>query len=138
MSLQILGNTLRASLRELVMLMFFLCLGVLAFSASLWYAEDGEDTFSSIPDAFWFSLVTMTTIGYGDVTPKTVFGKVIGSLCALTGVLTLAMPVPVIVSNFEYFYKRDQLMSGKGKHKDNNVPTVTPHFIRTLHTGWET
>ena len=131
MSLQILGNTLKASMRELMMLIFFLCLGVLAFSTTIWWAEDGKSTFSSIPDAFWFSLVTMTTVGYGDVTPKTVFGKLIGSLCTLTGVLTLAMPVPVIVSNFEYFYKRDQVISGKGKDRDA-APKINPPFIRTL------
>lgn len=43
------------------------------------------------------------------MTPITVAGKIVGSICAISGVLTLALPVPVIVSNFNYFYKRDQL-----------------------------
>ena len=110
LGLRILGHTLRASVSELGMLIFFLILGVILFSSAIFYAEQEDNgQFKSIPDAFWYSLVTMTTVGYGDKVPTTLPGKFVGSLCAIVGVLTIALPVPVIVSNFEFFYKRDRL-----------------------------
>ena len=73
--------------------------------------EDSENLFLSIPHSFRWAIVTTTTVGYGDMYPTTVAGKLVGSLCAICGVLTVALPVPVIVSNFNYYYVREHEMA---------------------------
>lgn len=104
--LKILGKTLHASLNELMLLIFFVLIGVILFSSTMYFAELGTENtdFPSIPDGFWWALITLTTLGYGDNVPKTTWGKMVGAVCAVAGVLTLALPVPVIVSNFNFFY----------------------------------
>ncbi|XP_011297583.1 potassium voltage-gated channel protein Shaker isoform X1 [Fopius arisanus] len=131
--LQILGRTLKASMRELGLLIFFLFIGVVLFSSAVYFAEAGSENsfFKSIPDAFWWAVVTMTTVGYGDMTPVGVWGKIVGSLCAIAGVLTIALPVPVIVSNFNYFYHRETDQEEMQSQNFNHV-TSCPYLPGTI------
>lgn len=108
---------------------FFLLIGIILFSSAVYYAESGHErsNFKSIPAAFWWALVTMTTVGYGDMVPLSFWGKMVGSLCAIAGVLTLALPVPVIVSNFSYFYNREMVMGDLDSQNENHVRTC-PYY----------
>lgn len=111
--LRILGLTIKSSMRELGMFFFFLIVAMVIFSSAVYYAEAGEPKtqIKSIPGAFWWAIVTMTTVGYGDVTPVGVWGRLVGALCVIAGVLTIALPVPVVVANFNNFYRHE---SGRG------------------------
>ncbi|CAH1775621.1 unnamed protein product [Owenia fusiformis] len=124
--LKILIHTFKASARELSLLIFFLVLGIVIFAALIFYAEriqyNKDNDFTSIPDGLWWAIVTMTTVGYGDMAPKTYVGMFVGSLCALTGVLTIALPVPVIVSNFAMFYSHTQARSKLPKKRRRVLP----------------
>ena len=116
LGLKILIHTFKASSKELTLLVFFLVLGMVIFASLVYYAErlhtNPKNDFKSIPEGLWWAVVTMTTVGYGDMVPKTYAGIIVGSLCALSGVLVIALPVPVIVSNFSMFYSHTQVEIG--------------------------
>ena len=105
--LWILVYTLRASFNELILLVWFMSLGILVFSSLIYYVDDREQ-FTSIPTAFWWALITMTTVGYGDMYPTTTLGKMVGSLCAMAGVLMIGFTVPALVNNFMLYYRHVQ------------------------------
>lgn len=66
------------------------------------------DRFGTIPDAMWWSVITLTTVGYGDSVPITPLGKVIASLTALMGLVMLALPVGIIATSFaQVIHRRD-------------------------------
>ncbi|XP_043821926.1 potassium voltage-gated channel subfamily C member 2 isoform X3 [Dromiciops gliroides] len=143
--LRVLGHTLRASTNEFLLLIIFLALGVLIFATMIYYAERvgaqpndpsaSEHTqFKNIPIGFWWAVVTMTTLGYGDMYPQTWSGMLVGALCALAGVLTIAMPVPVIVNNFGMYYSlamaKQKLPRKRKKHIPPAPQASSPTFCK--------
>ena len=124
--LKILIHTFKASAHELMLLIFFLVIGIVIFASLVYYAEriqyNPTNDFTSIPVGLWWAIVTMTTVGYGDMSPKTYVGMFVGSFCALTGVLTIALPVPVIVSNFALFYSHTQARAKLHKKRRRVLP----------------
>merc|ERR1712107_720431 len=89
---------------------FSLAMAIIIFATIMFYCEKNVEgsTFESIPASFWYTIVTMTTLGYGDMVPYTALGKLVGGVCPLSGVLVIALPVPVIVSNFSRIYHQNQ------------------------------
>jgi len=80
-----------------------LMVALLVFQSALVYYFERDvqpDKFGSIPEAMWWGIVTLTTVGYGDVTPVTALGKMAGGLTAIIGVCLFAIPVGIIASAF--------------------------------------
>ena len=102
-AMRIVMRTVYDSSGQINTLVFTVAVATILFSSAIFYAES-EQVYSSIPDAFWWTIITMTTVGYGDVFPTTVTGKIIGAMCAVTGVVIFCLPTPVLVSNFIKYY----------------------------------
>ncbi|OWF44846.1 Potassium voltage-gated channel subfamily A member 2 [Mizuhopecten yessoensis] len=98
---RVLVYSVKASFANMMLMVFLLMVAALIFSTSVFYLD--RDQFPSIPDAIWWAIITMTTVGYGDMHPGTMAGKIIGCLCAVSGVFVLAVLIPVLVTNFLLF-----------------------------------
>lgn len=89
---------------------------VIVFAAAGIYWLEGEEqpaAFGSIPRAIWWSTVTVTTVGYGDIVPLTLMGKVFGIFILLTGIAMAALPAGILASGFtaEINRRREQIRS---------------------------
>lgn len=87
---------------DLLVCVAFAFLLLLAGSTGMFWAEGDvqPDAFGSIPRALWWAIITLTTVGYGDVSPITPLGKVIASTVAIGGILLVAMPTGIIAAAF--------------------------------------
>lgn len=68
---------------------------------------------------------------YGDMVPKSIMGKIFGSICSLCGVLVIALPVPVIVSNFSRIYHQSQRAEKRRAQKASITSTYTTSELHT-------
>merc|ERR1719428_2406677 len=73
-----------------------------------WDGEDIESPFTSIPQALWLVVVTVTTVGYGDIAPTTNMGRLVGALTIIGGIVGFAMPMGVISSNFDRVWQEKE------------------------------
>ena len=89
--------------REIFGIMVFFLVFVILFSSTLLFLVENPvqpDKFSSIPAAMWWAVMTVTTVGYGDMIPVTPLGKTIASIVTVSGVLVLALPSAILASGF--------------------------------------
>ena len=90
---------------------FFILFIVLIISSSGMYLVEKDvqpEKFGSIPQSMWWSIVTLTTVGYGDAFPVTSLGKIFGSIIIILGIGTVALPSGILASAFTDFTRRNQ------------------------------
>ena len=90
---------------------FFILFIMLVIASSGMYLVEKEaqpEKFGSIPQAMWWSIVTLTTVGYGDAYPITTLGKIFGSVIIILGIGTVALPSGILASAFTEHTRRSQ------------------------------
>lgn len=117
--LQTLTYALKRSFKELGLLLMYLAVGIFVFSALGYTMEQShpETLFKSIPQSFWWAIITMTTVGYGDIYPKTTLGKLNAAISFLCGVIAIALPIHPIINNFVRYYNKQRVLETAAKHE---------------------
>ncbi|XP_034288905.1 potassium voltage-gated channel subfamily G member 1 [Pantherophis guttatus] len=107
LGLQTLGLTARRCTREFGLLLLFLCVAIALFAPLLYVIENemaDSQEFTSIPACYWWAVITMTTVGYGDMVPRSIPGQVVALSSILSGILLMAFPVTSIFHTFSRSY----------------------------------
>lgn len=107
LGLQVLGLTVKRCTREFGLLLLFLCVAMALFSPLVFLAESemgAKQEFTSIPGSYWWAVISMTTVGYGDMVPRSIPGQVVALSSILSGILLMAFPVTSIFHTFSRSY----------------------------------
>ncbi len=106
-----LGHALRASRRKIFVFISFVMLVVTVMGTLMYVVEGPENGYTNVPVSIYWAISTMTTVGFGDITPKTGIGRFIASVMMLLGWGTLAVPTGIVSAEFT------ALRTGGGGHE---------------------
>lgn len=121
-------EVIKAKRKELIATLIGIIFLIIITSTLMYYAEGTvqPEAFSSIPASFWWSIVTLTTIGYGDVYPITITGKIMAGIIALLGVGFVSIPSGIIAGGFT-----ENIM-----HKKEGILEKTNFANHVIICGW--
>ncbi|MCC5943577.1 MAG: ion transporter [Bernardetiaceae bacterium] len=128
-ALDVVWRVLNAKKHELGATLFLAFILLIMSSTIMYYVESDENPeFSNILRAFWWTIVTLTTVGYGDVVPVTWLGKIISSFIAVIGIGIVALPTGILSSGFLYELEKEKerkayelkKLQKAHKHRKNN------------------
>jgi voltage-gated potassium channel len=107
--MQFLGVAVKGSLRKISIFMLIVLMLVVILGSVMYLVENGENGFSSIPDSIYWAIVTITTVGYGDISPVTPLGKLVASIIMLMGYGIIAVPTGIVTTEMALAVRnRDQ------------------------------
>ncbi|MGD9045835.1 MAG: ion transporter [Desulfobacterales bacterium] len=93
---RLLTQALRASRRKITVFLFVVLTLVTIFGSLIYLIEDPKDGYTSIPKSIYWSIVTLTTVGYGDISPKTNLGQLLSALIMIIGYGIIAVPTGIV------------------------------------------
>ncbi|MFK3736720.1 ion transporter [Massilia sp. TN1-12] len=114
-----LGEALAASRRKIMVFLSVVLMAILIFGTLMYVVEGPQNGYTSIPVSMYWATVTMTTVGYGDITPHTHLGKAIASFMMLLGWSILAVPTGIVTAEMT-------LRRGDRRHGPMRPPPLQP------------
>ena len=93
-------RSLKKSIPKIIVFLLGVSIIIIIFGSFMYLIEGEENGFTSIPKSIYWAIVTMTTVGYGDIAPKTVIGQILSSTIMLIGYGIIAVPTGIVVSNY--------------------------------------
>lgn len=126
-SMRLLQQVVIKKRAELGVTLLVICI-LLIFTSCLIYAAEYPDNpqFASIPAAMWWSIVTLTTVGYGDTSPTTPMGQVLAGFIAILGIGMFALPTSILGAAFV------EEMEQRGQRRQGKSPGSCPHCGKDL------
>jgi voltage-gated potassium channel len=107
--MEFLGVAIKGSVKKISIFMFVVLMLVVILGSIMYLVEDGEHGFSSIPESIYWAIVTITTVGYGDISPVSPLGKFVASIIMLMGYGIIAVPTGIVTTEMALAVrKRDQ------------------------------
>jgi len=103
---RLLAQALRASRRKITVFLFVVLTLVTIFGSLIYLIEDPKDGFTSIPKSIYWSIVTLTTVGYGDISPQTNLGQLLSALIMIIGYGFIAVPTGIVTVELAQAFKR--------------------------------
>ena len=103
---ELLTKALRASSRKISVFLFAVLTLVVIFGSLMYLIEGGENGFTSIPRSIYWAIVTMTTVGYGDISPQTIFGQTLASIVMILGYGIIAVPTGIVTVELSQAFRR--------------------------------
>ncbi|KAM8743968.1 potassium voltage-gated channel subfamily V member 2 [Acanthopagrus schlegelii] len=102
------GFTLRQCYQQVGCLLLFIGMGIFMFSAMVYTVEHDvyNTNFTSMPNAWWWAAVSISTVGYGDMLPETNLGRIFAFACISFGVILNGMPISILYNKFSDYYTK--------------------------------
>jgi voltage-gated potassium channel len=117
---------LKASMYKITIFFFIVLTIVTVFGTTMYVVEHGENGYSSIPQSIYWAIVTITTVGYGDIVPQTVIGKIISSISMIIGYAIIAVPTGIVT--VEVARSKNKSLTQKNCSKCNHANDETANF----------
>lgn len=139
-SMSLLLQVLTDEAKSIGAALFLLCMLIIMASCLTYLAEHEAqpDAFSSIPAAMWWAIITMTSVGYGDVTPITVMGKVLASVISIISIGIVAIPAGILASGFSEAIRQRRAHYEKLVEEVMEDGVITPDEEQVLKDTQET